>query len=128
MVRFHRHPPHILVHKGEIDMNENWIHSRVSRSLATATCLTAKGLWKILDSAEYGEHISLTCVNHRHLRWNTKNIAPIGCRMLFFFSAMDDVECDCPLRDLVPVYSCCACGWVTHAAGKCAGCETLKGE
>lgn len=83
---------------------------------------------RILDSAEYGEHISLTCVNHRHLRWNTKNIAPIGCRTLFFFSAMDDVECDCPLRDLVPVYSCCACGWVTHAAGKCAGCETLKGE
>ena len=86
---------------------------------------------RILDSAEHGEHISLTCVNHPHLRWSTKNIAPIGCRTLFFPSAMDvdstDVECDCPLRDLVPVYSCCACGWVTHAAGKCAGCETLKG-
>jgi hypothetical protein len=34
---------------------------------------------KIVDSAEYGEHIALTCVNHPRLRWSTKNIAPIGC-------------------------------------------------
>ena len=33
---------------------------------------------------EYGQHITLCCVNHPGLKWSTKNIAPIGCRKIFF--------------------------------------------
>lgn len=31
-----------------------------------------------------GTHVMLTCRNHLHLRWTTKNISPIGCRNIFF--------------------------------------------
>jgi hypothetical protein len=70
----------------------------------------------------YGEHIPLTCVNHPHLRWTTKNISHIGARSIFpgsmkmvpygmwnTFSADEQqsltdsgyfAECECPLRDL----------------------------
>jgi hypothetical protein len=58
---------------------------------------------RITKKAPYGRHIGLTCVNHPELSWNTKNIAPIGCRTIFF-NGWDESppkkECDCPLRDL----------------------------
>jgi hypothetical protein len=55
----------------------------------------------------YGVHIDLTCQNHRDLRWSTKNIAPIGCRSLFWRPALDSNyrptqdECTCPVSDLI---------------------------
>lgn len=50
----------------------------------------------------YGVHIDLTCRNHPHLRWFTKNIDYIGARSIFHDRDYGP-ECDCPLRDLVPV-------------------------
>jgi hypothetical protein len=58
---------------------------------------------KIVDSAEYGQHIALTCVNHPDKRWSTKNIAPLGCRTIFYnLHGVRDMgeECDCSARDL----------------------------
>jgi hypothetical protein len=49
----------------------------------------------------YGQHIMLTCRNHRELRWNTKNIDFIGARSIFFASGRTGaIECDCSARDL----------------------------
>lgn len=60
---------------------------------------------RIVDTADYGQHIALTCVNHLDKRWSTKNIAPIGARSLFY-NLHDEIgmgpECPCPLRDLRP--------------------------
>lgn len=36
-----------------------------------------------------GTHVILTCRNHQHLRWTTKNISPIGCRNIFFAGVND---------------------------------------
>lgn len=51
--------------------------------------------------------VELQCKNHPKLRWHTKNIAPIGCRSLFFNldcdPAMGFKECPCPLNALIPV-------------------------
>ena len=70
---------------------------------------------RIVTHAPYGEHIPLTCRNHRHLRWPTKNISFIGARTIFFDlmgechapegSTIDDREsereCRCSAFDLV---------------------------
>lgn len=40
--------------------------------------------------------ITLTCNNHPTLWWTTKNIAPLGCRTIFFFCKNNEVECSCP--------------------------------
>jgi len=56
---------------------------------------------RITTSAPYGQHIGLRCRNHPHLRWHTKNIAPIGCRRVFYDSA-NVPECTCPAGDLEP--------------------------
>ena len=42
--------------------------------------------------------VQLKCKNHPHLKWHTKNIAPIGCRTIF---TEQHEECDCSLSDLV---------------------------
>lgn len=49
----------------------------------------------------YGQHVSLTCKNHPHLRWSTKNIDFIGARSIFYFG--QEPECDCSARDLILV-------------------------
>lgn len=58
---------------------------------------------RIVDYAEYGQHIPLRCKKHPDKRWSTKNIAPIGCRKicynLYSVEGMGP-ECDCPLSDL----------------------------
>ena len=69
------------------------------------------------DDRPYGQHIDLTCVHHPHLLWNTKNIAPIGARNIFFKGISRDLteeeytnlpkegkwstECSCPCSDLI---------------------------
>lgn len=60
---------------------------------------------RITKKAEYGRHIALRCKNHPDLRWSTKNIAPIGCRTIFYNLHGDAMppECDCPLSALEPV-------------------------
>lgn len=63
---------------------------------------------RITQLAEYGQHIALSCVNHPDLRWSTKNIAPIGCRTIFFnLHGVRDmlIECNCPLGDLRVAHS-----------------------
>jgi len=45
---------------------------------------------RITDDAEYGRHIALTCERHPDKRWSTKNIAPIGCRGIYY--NLDGVE------------------------------------
>ncbi len=56
----------------------------------------------LTDKAPYGQHIALYCVNHPHLRWSTKNIAPIGARSIFFdlMGECKERECSCPGSDL----------------------------
>ena len=50
-------------------------------------------------------HVVLTCKNHPTLRWCTKNIAPIGCRHVFFNNLSCNPkmgnECSCPTSDLI---------------------------
>lgn len=61
---------------------------------------------RIVKYAERGEMIALCCKNHPTLRWMTKNIAPIGCRTIFYNLHNDpDMgrECDCRATDLEPV-------------------------
>lgn len=63
---------------------------------------------RIITSAERGIHIQLTCCNHPNMRWSTKNIAPIGCRTIFYNLRGDQPagmvpECSCSIRDLAPV-------------------------
>lgn len=57
---------------------------------------------RIVESKLYGEHISLYCVNHPHLRWSTKNIDCIGARTIFY-SSKDLPECNCSTAHLRPV-------------------------
>lgn len=57
--------------------------------------------YRIIRQARYGEHINLTCKNHPHLRWNTKNINNIGARTIFFDWHSGEVECNCTIRDLI---------------------------
>jgi len=65
------------------------------------------GSGKIIESAAHGEHIDLCCKNHPNLRWSTKNIAPIGCRKIFFDLMRklpaDTQECECSINELIPV-------------------------
>lgn len=56
---------------------------------------------RIVDSAVYGEHIPLTCDNHPHLRWYTKNIAPIGTRGIFFAGSTERGERKQPFHGLL---------------------------
>lgn len=65
---------------------------------------------KILSTRPYGEHINLTCRNHPNLRWSTKNIAPLGCRSIFYWGTKEqhdehsfvrEPECSCPASDLI---------------------------
>jgi hypothetical protein len=49
----------------------------------------------------YGRHIPLTCENHPHLRWSTKNIDYIGARSIFYFGS--EPECKCSARFLRPL-------------------------
>lgn len=61
---------------------------------------------RIVDHAEYGQHIALRCKNHPTKLWSTKNIAPIGCRTIFYnLNSIPEMgpECDCPLSALEPV-------------------------
>ena len=61
---------------------------------------------RIVETAPYGEHIQLTCKNHPNLRWSTKNIAPIGCRSIFYNLQNDsDIgsSCNCDVDSLIPV-------------------------
>lgn len=51
----------------------------------------------------YGQHLTLTCFHHPHLRWSTKNIGYIGARSIFFTS-QGETECDCPAHDLRVVH------------------------
>lgn len=69
---------------------------------------------RITDSAEYGCHVSLLCVNHPEKRWFTKNIGHIGARSIFASEEQYGVrdgrlvnlyECDCPMSDLCLVES-----------------------
>lgn len=62
---------------------------------------------RIVKTEPRGQQIGLCCVNHPDKRWMTKNIAPIGCRTLFY-NLMDNApdsgpECDCPLSALKPI-------------------------
>ena len=54
----------------------------------------------LVASVPYGQHIGLTCKNHLHLRWSTKNIAPIGARNIFY-SSWPEPECACSCGDLI---------------------------
>ena len=57
----------------------------------------------ICSCREYGEHISLICVNHPNRSWSTKNIAPIGARTIFYHNWLDpnmELECRCPIEQL----------------------------
>ena len=58
----------------------------------------------IVDYAYYGQHITLTCTLHPNLLWSTKNIAPIGCRSIFFDlrNECHGPECDCSIYELRP--------------------------
>lgn len=57
---------------------------------------------RITDKAKYGQHVTLTCTHHPQLTWSTKNIAPIGCRTIFFnlSRTATEPECSCPVHDL----------------------------
>ncbi len=61
---------------------------------------------RIIDSAEYGEHIELTCKKHPDKRWSTKNICCIGARSIFYnlhnVIGMG-IECSCSIDQLIPV-------------------------
>jgi hypothetical protein len=51
----------------------------------------------------YGQHISLTCVNHPELRWTTKNIDYIGARSIFYHGWKTAPECMCKIDSLIVV-------------------------
>ena len=58
---------------------------------------------RITAQQDYGVHIRLTCKNHPRKFWSTKNIAPIGCRHIFWDLWRDSEpggECDCSWKDL----------------------------
>lgn len=56
----------------------------------------------LTDEYPYGHQVTLVCVNHPELEWQAKNIAPLGCRTIFFdlFNKSRRGECRCPLSDL----------------------------
>ncbi len=56
---------------------------------------------KIVEFAEYGEHIALKCRLHPQLKWSTKNIGYIGARSIFYCTKTE-IECNCPVENLVP--------------------------
>jgi hypothetical protein len=61
---------------------------------------------KIKGDVEYGASVELTCRHHPNKRWNTKNIAPIGARTLFYNLHDEEgmgPECDCSIDDLIVV-------------------------
>lgn len=60
---------------------------------------------RIVDWAEYGQHIDLTCRNHPDLIWSTKNISHIGARKIFYNleGVPGKPECSCSVRDLIPI-------------------------
>jgi len=78
---------------------------------------------RIVPWKGYGAHIELTCRNHLHLRWSTKNIQCIGARSIFYTSE-EQRECDCHCSDLqtvipedwqskivpIPICKCQYCG------------------
>lgn len=63
----------------------------------------------LTEKAPYGQHIGLSCKNHPHMRWHTKNIAPIGARNIFYSGTVGpdgkpgqyEPECNCTAADLV---------------------------
>jgi hypothetical protein len=55
---------------------------------------------ELRSDVPYGRHVALRCKNHPHLRWSTKNIAPIGARNIFFLGKPGEVECSCSGSDL----------------------------
>jgi hypothetical protein len=57
---------------------------------------------RIVEHAEYGQHIALACKNHPDQKYTSKNIAPIGCRSLFY-RTYEKTECSCPVTDLRPI-------------------------
>ena len=63
----------------------------------------ADGTGRLSPLAEYGQHIQLSCKNHLQLRWSTKNIAPLGCRTIFFdvMGKSKEPECDCEFETLI---------------------------
>lgn len=70
--------------------------------------MATEDLPRITDKTHYGDMIEITCKNHPGAIWRTKNIAPIGCRSIFWSSADNyragySYECDCPASDLIPV-------------------------
>jgi hypothetical protein len=62
------------------------------------------------------QHVIMTCLNHRNLRWSCKEIAVTkdgkynGCRNIFFCGTVEQIaanqpenmndECNCPSEDL----------------------------
>jgi hypothetical protein len=61
---------------------------------------------RICDKHEYARHIGFSCKNHPNKRWSTKNIAPLGCRSIFYNLHADKgmgPECACAMSDLVHV-------------------------
>ena len=60
---------------------------------------------RIVEWAEYGAHIPLTCKNHPEKRWSTKNIGCIGMRTIFYnlHNSPMGPECDCPGGSLRPL-------------------------
>ena len=62
----------------------------------------------ITELAKYGQQIQLFCANHKEKRWSTKNIAPLGCRTIFYNlrgKADMGLECDCPRSNLRVAHS-----------------------
>ena len=62
---------------------------------------------KKIDESVTDTHVTLTCKNHPHLRWYTKNVDHIGARSIFFQGLESDEfrasveECSCSAKDLV---------------------------
>ena len=61
---------------------------------------------RIVAHAPHGQQIDITCRFHPEKLWSTKNIAPIGCRTIFYNLYAEPgmgAECSCLARDLRPV-------------------------
>lgn len=59
---------------------------------------TLEDSYYIDPANKQANHIGLTCKQHPHLKWHTKNISPVGCRRIY---SNQDEECDCPVSKLV---------------------------
>ena len=58
---------------------------------------------RISTAYGYG-NVPLTCVNHPHMRWSTKNISYIGARTIYYELGNDHItepECKCSINDLI---------------------------